>query len=357
MLERTFFPRLILRFALVATGVLVLLIAPLLVIARQQPDPGQMVFWMNGRFGQALYVIDTRRLMWTRLNAPPPYAVVETPHLSQNGQRAVFGTVDRGQLSIYVKDIQRGIIYITDSRAEDRLAALSPDGQRVAYWSSSENRLNTRFQNWHLMIRDIDTGAARIITQQLAVIPYDRPLWSPDGRRLIVRFWEGGEDAGTHIIDTVSGELERITPLLGLAGDLEWAHDDEHLVFRSTRDGNPEIYVLNLLSHQVTNLTHNPATDFQPTWSPDSRHIVFVSNREGRGEIHRMNADGSNLIRLSEGGGWQPIWSPEGGQIAFISWRGNTDAIYLVNADGSDLRYVTDLDNGQQFVGWYESEN
>ena len=71
------------------------------------------------------------------------------------------------------------------------------------------------------------------------------------------------------------------------------------IAFRSNRDGNYEIYVRNADGSGQTNLTNNPAGDFEPTWSPDGEKIAFRSNRDGNEEIYVMNADGSDLTRLT----------------------------------------------------------
>ena len=54
--------------------------------------------------------------------------------------------------------------------------------------------------------------------------------------------------------------------------------------------------------------------------SPDGRQIAFMSARDGNPEIYVMNADGSNLRRLTNhpAGESSPTWSPSGSQIAFI---------------------------------------
>lgn len=49
-------------------------------------------------------------------------------------------------------------------------------------------------------------------------------------------------------------------------------------------------------------------------WSPDGKRIVFVSNPG----ISTMNADGSDVVRLS-GTGENPVWSPDGMRIAFVA--------------------------------------
>ncbi|HLK59086.1 MAG TPA: hypothetical protein VKU00_21170 [Chthonomonadaceae bacterium] len=124
----------------------------------------------------------------------------------------------------------------------------------------------------------------------------------------------------------------------------------------STRDGNSEIYVMNADGSNQTRLTNNPATDHVPVWSPDGSKIAFISNRDGNDEIYVMNADGSKPTRLTypDTGGkptfpWNPVWSPDGSKIAFERfldgnsvglYNGNLE-IYVMNADGSNLTRLT----------------
>jgi TolB protein len=69
---------------------------------------------------------------------------------------------------------------------------------------------------------------------------------------------------------------------------------------------------------EVTNLTNHPAFDGRPKYSPDGRLIAFDSNRDGPTEIYIMNADGTNVRRLTFGGGSTGAsWHPDGSQIAF----------------------------------------
>jgi TolB protein len=52
--------------------------------------------------------------------------------------------------------------------------------------------------------------------------------------------------------------------------------------------------------------------DFDPAWSPDGTQIAFVSDRDGNQEIYVVNIDGTNLQRLtwSEGSDRSPAWQP-----------------------------------------------
>jgi TolB protein len=91
------------------------------------------------------------------------------------------------------------------------------------------------------------------------------------------------------------------------------------VAFASNRDGDFDIYVLDMVSGAVTRLTDSSASDRAPAWSPDGAQIVFISNREGDDDLYVMDADGANPVRLtmSAARDHSPAWSPDGSLIAF----------------------------------------
>ena len=82
--------------------------------------------------------------------------------------------------------------------------------------------------------------------------------------------------------------------------------------FRSNRDRNTEIYIMNSDGTNPRNLTNNLASDDFPSWSPDGHYIVFTTNRDGSTQIYTMSADGSNAHSISSPPtiGADPVWSP-----------------------------------------------
>ena len=125
----------------------------------------------------------------------------------------------------------------------------------------------------------------------------------------------------------------------------------EAIVFRSNRDGQYEIYVMNGDGSRQTRLTNNQILDQEPAWSSDARRITFASqlgpalplSESGTFEIMVMNADGTGLRRLTNNGveDDRPSFSPDGSKIVFRSTRDNNSDIYIMNADGTDQQRLT----------------
>ncbi len=116
---------------------------------------------------------------------------------------------------------------------------------------------------------------------------------------------------------------------------------EHRILFSSNRDGDWDIYSMDVNGENVVQLTDHPAFDRQPAASPDGRRIAFTSERGGKPDLYVMDSDGNNVIRLAHEGfsKFAPAWSPDGTRIAFCSLRdvvGNFE-IYAMDADGNNL--------------------
>lgn len=106
-------------------------------------------------------------------------------------------------------------------------------------------------------------------------------------------------------------------------GSPSWSPDGRRIAFYSERDGNAEIYVMNADGSDVRRLTTSAADEGYPGWSPDGTNISFDSDRDGNFEIYAMDADGSRVRRLTNhpARDVSASWSPDGSHIAFMSDR------------------------------------
>jgi Tol biopolymer transport system component len=126
-----------------------------------------------------------------------------------------------------------------------------------------------------------------------------------------------------------------------------WSPDGQSIVFESNRAGNHDIWVMNADGSDVRRLTDHPALDETPVFSPDGGRIVFASEREGELDVFSMRADGSDLVNLTRNptaDDDHPKFSRDGRLIAFNSKRhdGETYQLWVMNADGTHPRRITE---------------
>ncbi len=132
-------------------------------------------------------------------------------------------------------------------------------------------------------------------------------------------------------------------------------------VYRLDYDGNADITAAlpgRSWREPERRLTTHPALDFQPRLNPEATQVVFVSERDGNLELYKINVDGSGLTRLTnrEGTDAMPTWSPDGQQIAFFSERSGSAQLYTMSANGDDVQALTGEHNNI-WVDWSTANN
>jgi TolB protein len=143
-------------------------------------------------------------------------------------------------------------------------------------------------------------------------------------------------------------DVKRITQI-GRVYDAHYSPDGQKIIFSrpSGRNNYNDIWIMNADGSNMVNLTNTPDNiEAFPSFSPDGNKIVYTFGSPAGIEIYTSNADGSNRKPLTTRGyDLLPVWSPDGTRIAFTSLRGaqirNGYQIWVVNADGTGLKSVT----------------
>ena len=124
-----------------------------------------------------------------------------------------------------------------------------------------------------------------------------------------------------------------------------WSPNGQQIASHSYRDNdehvpkvlrNSEIYVMDADGESQRRLTHYLGLDTRPDWHPDGSQIAFTSTRNGNFNIYVMDIDGSNVEQVTDlEFASSPKWSPDGKRIAFEGYIGNQREIFVVNTNGT----------------------
>lgn len=224
----------------------------------------------------------------------------------------------------------------------------SRDGGSIFFATNRTSRDTTSYDIWRM---DADgSNAAPVITgpgtDEDAAI-------SPDGRRIAFRSTRDGNPE-IYVADIDGSNVVRVTNHPERDIRPQWSPDGTELLFNSARDySDPhgqqfELYSLRLSDGRLRRLTNDRALNTIASYSPDGRRILLRKQIADNSEIYVMDADGRRARNLTNHPAYDswPAWSPDGRSIVFGSNRGEDDAvfeIYVMNADGGGLRQVTTL--------------
>ena len=179
-----------------------------------------------------------------------------------------------------------------------------------------------------------------------------QPSWSPDGSQLVFispctrrgEFFETAyRESSLYLINVDGTGLKTLTTVPGSDFDPAWSPDGGRIAFTSVRDGNKQIYVLDVNSLAITRLTSVNADieSSQPAWSPDGNLIAYTVRRVGTYQVWAMTDIGQENVQLARSGqalwDYLPVWSPDGKNIFFNQRRPDPTRPWLMRVNYEDL--------------------
>jgi len=152
------------------------------------------------------------------------------------------------------------------------------------------------------------------------------PALSPDGSRLAFasdrnKYWD------LYLMDLQSGVVRQITNSPDYDSSPSWSPDGQWLVFETYKNDNLELAVVSMSDgvNEVIALTEHPASDQSPAWAPDGRHVAFVSTRSGDSDIWLADLDLTgedryqNLSLSPDASESHPVWNTDGSKLIWTT--------------------------------------
>jgi dipeptidyl aminopeptidase/acylaminoacyl peptidase len=287
--------------------------------------------------------------------------------------------------------------------------SLSPDGHYIAYTIALRDHPGRPYGQ--LWVMDVSTEKSVRLGGDK---PAGGPVWSRDSKwiafhgadgdkhGLVVAHPDGSE---TTFLAAMAGTN---SPLPGTGNDIAWSPDGKQIAFVSSTPGDAaaeasgdpmiitrylykpdagegmtrfndnqrlHIFLVDLASKQVRQLTQGNFDEHSIDWSPDGKQLVFVSNREPNQDeffnydLFTLQLADNSIHRLTatENCEYDPLWSPDGKWIVYRGTRrGLTDRettmedthVWLMSADGSNRRDIGNvIDNRQGAPQWAPEGN
>jgi TolB protein len=163
------------------------------------------------------------------------------------------------------------------------------------------------------------------------------PAWSPDGQKLAFASHRDG-NWDLYILNIPTGEVKRLTTDLVYEAKPSWSPDGQWLAYEGYSAGNLDIFISKADGAEGPYpVTRGPAADFDPAWStdPSGRRIAYVSNRNGNQDIYILSLDepnedkALNFTQTPDINESHPTWSPDGSTLAYEGIVNGIPLIYV----------------------------
>ncbi len=221
-------------------------------------------------------------------------------------------------------------LQLTNQAGTEFFPTLAPDGEDFVFSSDPEG-------NYDLFLQRVGGKNARSLTPNTPTDEFEAS-YSPDGKR--IAFFSSREPAGVYLMEATG---ENVRPLVTRCHHPSWSPEGKEIVcstvghsLPSTRNPRPsQLLIADVETGAQRTLCENDAS--QPSWSPHGQRIAFWFNppSAGRSDIATISRAGGEIeiVTRDASTNWNPVWSTDGKFLYFASDRSGNMSFWRVPID------------------------
>jgi Tol biopolymer transport system component len=321
--------------------------------------------YIGGRWGDRA-VVDVYR---TALRVGWDQALIRALGLSSDSLAKDWASANKafyaGQIAgrTHPDSAGRTVVQLKERSEYNLGPSLTNDGRYVAFFTSKTNLFGI-----DLVLAEAATGK---IVRQLAGPQSDGHFdaisfinssgaWSPDGSRFAFIVYANGDNHIT-IINTQNGDVIKSFQPADVGGiyNVAWAPNGNQLAFTGSKGGVSDLYLVDIATGAVRQLTNDKYADLQPSFSPDGRTIAFSTDRSERTNFERMTFGELQLATIDVASGQvtvhqgftrgkhiNPQFSPDGRSLYFVSDQDGVSDLYRLELPTNQTFRITRLATG-----------
>ncbi|WP_317193089.1 DPP IV N-terminal domain-containing protein [Pedobacter segetis] len=240
--------------------------------------------------------------------------------------------------------------------------AISPDGNYLAYLSERD------LFSIDLYLADAHTGTTiRKLTSKISDSHIDEfnfiesaGAWSPDSKKFAFSVFAEGRNKLV-VVDVSNGKtlLEKGMGDVEQFGNLTWSPDGDNVAFTGLKNGQSDMFSYNFTSQEVTQLTNDKYTEYQPSYSADGTKIVFSTDKYSEQSdnvaaaipmgmaIMDLKDKSTKRIDLFEAANnYNPLFAENDSKIYFLSNRDGFRNLYRYTIATGKVEQLTDYFTG-----------
>ena len=240
--------------------------------------------------------------------------------------------------------------------------SISPDGNYLAYLSERD------LFSIDLYLADARTGRTiKKLTSQIKDEHIDNfnfiessGTWSPDSKQFAFSIFSEGRnklaiinvESGRTILEKGMGDVEQF-------GNLSWSPDGANIAFSGLKNGQSDLFSYNINSQEVTQITNDKYTDYQPSYSADGKKLVFSTDRlsqqsddisasipMGMAVIDLQTRTLKNINVFPGANNFNPLFAEQDSKIYFLSNRDGFRNLYTYTLANGKVDQLTDYFTG-----------